>query len=597
MNSAPPLPADPPRAAAAEVGADVLVRDTDPPRRPGSGWCWSRRSGCRAGCCASSSWRRITRGSNWWYCRSQANPRRRRHRHAGGLARACWPTRAAASSAQDWRRSKPSAATRASHSRLAIPRDLDTAVLRATVDALRPDLVLLVGRRIGPRPWAIARKWGCWEFDRQPHRCRSRRRRRCWRRSCGAKSPPPWNCSCTTSTVRRRRWWPAGARPVAPRPGPARTGVPADAGVADAVAAAVGQRRVAGAIATHRPPAAGVHAPTRLGAGVLTFARTLAFRLATRAARPGPTTRPGTSSFGMAPHRSARMRPTSASTQFLSAPGNQFWADPCAEVDAGRRFLFVEQWAQTDTKGVIACLELLPDAQVRAIGRRARPAVPSVLSAAVPLGGQWYLTVESGQDNCVSLYRAEAFPLRWQHVTNLVSGWGLSTRPCTTMTITGTCSPTSPRAAAAPAMSCSCSWPTAWTGPFRPHPANPIVSDVRRARPAGRLFQRDGRLIRPAQDCAPRYGAAVVFNEVLELSPTHYRERPLGRLDTRWASGLDGCHTYNEAVGIEVLDARGTPPAHSARLTGPRSAAGGRGAGDGQERRRLSERCRCWLKP
>ena len=68
-------------------------------------------------------------------------------------------------------------------------------------------------------------------------------------------------------------------------------------------------------------------------------------------------------------------------------------------------------------------------------------------------------------------------------------------------------------------------------------------------------------MIRPAQDCAPGYGAAVVFNEILELDPTHYRERVLSRLGPDWDASLDGCHTYSAAGGIEVLDAHGVAPA------------------------------------
>ena len=38
------------------------------------------------------------------------------------------------------------------------------------------------------------------------------------------------------------------------------------------------------------------------------------------------------------------------------------------------------------------------------------------------------------------------------------------------------------------------------TGPWAPHRNNPVVSDVRCARPAGALFCRAGKLIRPSQD-------------------------------------------------------------------------------------------------
>ena len=43
-------------------------------------------------------------------------------------------------------------------------------------------------------------------------------------------------------------------------------------------------------------------------------------------------------------------------------------------------------------------------------------------------------------------------------------------------------------------------------GPWHPHPANPVVADVRRARPAGRIFRVDDAFIRPAQDCSTAYG-------------------------------------------------------------------------------------------
>jgi hypothetical protein len=65
---------------------------------------------------------------------------------------------------------------------------------------------------------------------------------------------------------------------------------------------------------------------------------------------------------------------------------------------------------------------------------------------------------------------------------------------------------------------------TAIQGPWIPHTTWPVRIDVRGARPAGTPFQHNGRLIRPGQDCAATYGAAVALHEIEELTETTFRE-------------------------------------------------------------------------
>ncbi len=92
---------------------------------------------------------------------------------------------------------------------------------------------------------------------------------------------------------------------------------------------------------------------------------------------------------------------------------------------------------------------------------------------------------------------------------------------------------------------------TGWT----PHPRNPVVSDARRARPAGRPFLHGDVLIRPAQDCTGRYGSHVVFNAVEVLTPDDYQERPLGMLGPSWAGERNLCtHTYTLDGPFEATD-------------------------------------------
>lgn len=80
-------------------------------------------------------------------------------------------------------------------------------------------------------------------------------------------------------------------------------------------------------------------------------------------------------------------------------------------------------------------------------------------------------------------------------------------------------------------------------GPWTPHPGNPLKSDLSSARPAGRPFTLGGRLFRPAQDCRRSYGGALNVMEILELTPTAFRETRALRLrpDPRWPYP-DGFH-------------------------------------------------------
>ena len=251
--------------------------------------------------------------------------------------------------------------------------------------------------------------------------------------------------------------------------------------------------------------------------------------------------------------------PAIGSHALLKAPKG-WWGDPFVVMAQERRLLFVEEMLDPRIKkATIACVELTAGG-ARALGvaldEPGHLSFPQVFA----WEGQWYMTVESGYDQRVSLYRATDFPLGWARVKDLVTG-----RVCVDPTLHHHEGRWYLFANVAENQNNTCDELFLFVadkleGPYAPHPASPIVCDVRRARMAGKLFHRNGRLIRPAQDCAPGYGNAVVFNEVLELGPTTYRERQLSRLAPYLTRSVDGCHTYNVAGSVEVLDVLGRPP-------------------------------------
>lgn len=253
-------------------------------------------------------------------------------------------------------------------------------------------------------------------------------------------------------------------------------------------------------------------------------------------------------------------QPQAADWQLLATPAGRFWADPSLVEHDGRRWLFVEECPHATRRGRIAVAEL--DAALRP--QQAQVVLDLAWHLSYPLvyrwDDAWWLSVESSAARNFVLYRALDFPARWEPVAELVRGRNV---------VDGTlhhdgrhwylfaCISESPLDVDR----------RVWTdlflfvadtplGPWRAHPANPLLSDVRRARPAGKLFMHEGRLIRPAQDCSVEYGYAVVFNEVTRLDPEHYAERALGRIEPDWRHGLRGCHTYSAAAGVEIIDAK-----------------------------------------
>jgi hypothetical protein len=91
-------------------------------------------------------------------------------------------------------------------------------------------------------------------------------------------------------------------------------------------------------------------------------------------------------------------------------------------------------------------------------------------------------------------------------------------------------------------------------GPWTSHIENPVKSDARNSRPAGNLFYQDGGLYRPAQDCATRYGKAVVLNRIDQLDTEAFSEIPVTRINAGWHKGCLCTHTLSRSENYWAVD-------------------------------------------
>lgn len=85
---------------------------------------------------------------------------------------------------------------------------------------------------------------------------------------------------------------------------------------------------------------------------------------------------------------------------------------------------------------------------------------------------------------------------------------------------------------------------------------NEIVSDIKSSRPAGNLFEVNGKIYRPAQDCEERYGAAISIMRV-EQFENDYREQLVFKLTPNSFRYNLGLHTINFKNSVCVIDGYG----------------------------------------
>ena len=94
-------------------------------------------------------------------------------------------------------------------------------------------------------------------------------------------------------------------------------------------------------------------------------------------------------------------------------------------------------------------------------------------------------------------------------------------------------------------------------GPYLPHANNPVMIDCSKARPAGKIFEYKGKIIRPSQNSTIHYGQSITLEEIEKLSETEFITQPFGTIKPVEDCDYDkGIHTINSDGDITVFDGK-----------------------------------------
>lgn len=242
----------------------------------------------------------------------------------------------------------------------------------------------------------------------------------------------------------------------------------------------------------------------------------------------------------------------------LMPPPNVWWRDPHVAQEDHDFYIFVQELALAQDEGPahISVIKVDPH------GGHADPV--TVLEQPYPLSypfvfewkGTHYMMPESSTAGTIELYEATMFPYQWRLVKRIMTD---VTAVDTTMVRRNGL------------------W---WmftnmreneggplddelflfysddllTDHWEPHPLNPIVTDARSARPAGRIFELDGVLYRPSKDCSRPSACAVNINRVAEMDENNYKETRTACVEPKEFPGASKLRTFSHVHGLTAVD-------------------------------------------
>ena len=237
-------------------------------------------------------------------------------------------------------------------------------------------------------------------------------------------------------------------------------------------------------------------------------------------------------------------------------PKDRFWADPHVLCRDGKYFIYIEEFPYIRQKGHISLIVMNEKGEYSP----PFPVLEKPYHLSYPFVFEWedevYMIPETSENRTVELYKCVKFPDTWEFQMNLMedvvaidttlfhSGgkWWLFTNIVENKGAS--------------------SWDelflfhsdTLYSADWIPHPLNPIVSDVKSARPAGKIFRKDGKIYRPSQNCSGHYGFGFNLCEITTLNEKEYREEVVASVKPNWDKNVISTHHFCREGNLTVID-------------------------------------------
>jgi len=239
-------------------------------------------------------------------------------------------------------------------------------------------------------------------------------------------------------------------------------------------------------------------------------------------------------------------------------PNDRFWADPFVIFKDKLYYVFFEEFVYAKNKAHISFLTINENGNCsevkKIIEKDYHLSYPNIFY----WNDKYYMIPESYDNKTIEIYECLEFPNKWKFCKILFENitatdstlfykhkkWWLFT------TITNEKDPQQKSD-----LSLFYS-KNPLSNDWIAHPKNPIVSGEKGSRSAGKIFENNGKILRPSQDGTKRYGYGMIFYEIEILNEIDYQEKISHTIYPDWDKNVIGTHTYVKENQLTMMDLR-----------------------------------------
>ncbi len=231
----------------------------------------------------------------------------------------------------------------------------------------------------------------------------------------------------------------------------------------------------------------------------------------------------------------------------LLPPKDRFWADPFLVKHNDKYYLFIEELIYKNKLGHLSVMEIDKEGNytkpTKILEKNYHLSYPFIFKD----NGNFYMIPETSNNNDIQLYKCIEFPLKWELekiLLNNVVAVDTSIYKSNDTYWMFTNIRTQKEGSKHVELFLYSS-KNLITDDWVPHPLNPIIADIKKARPAGSLFILKNKLYRPSQNCSNYYGYGLNISEITNLSSNNYEEKLIHEIHPNWDKKVNSIHTFN----------------------------------------------------